>query len=136
MSVIPSPNPFIHGFLPRDDEPPHERALREQEEARAKAVSDAIDEQIRQDRVAFRKYQRAIKLLLLGQSESGKSASAHHQSITHPYLPHLCRKIHNDQEYIHFSESPHPFLTETTNQTSSSSMHTMTGPKSGVRGRL
>jgi guanine nucleotide-binding protein alpha-1 subunit len=75
MPVAPSPNPFIHGPLPHADESPHERALREQEEARAKAVSDAIDEQIKQDKVAFRRYQRAIKLLLLGQSESGQLRS-------------------------------------------------------------
>ena len=71
MSGTPSPNPFIDGPLPREDESSEERALREQEEAHAKAVSDAIDEQIKQDRAAFRKYQRAIKILLLGQSESG-----------------------------------------------------------------
>lgn len=71
MSVIPSPNPFIHDPLPREDESPQEKSLREQEEARAKAVSDAIDEQIKQDKVAFKRYQRAIKILLLGQSESG-----------------------------------------------------------------
>ena len=71
MPSTSSPNPFIHGPLPREDESPEEKALREQEEARAKAVSDAIDEQIKQDRAAFRKYQKAIKILLLGQSESG-----------------------------------------------------------------
>jgi hypothetical protein len=75
MSVIPSPNPFIHGFPPQKDESPQERTLREQEETRAKVVSDAIDEQIKQDRVAFRRYQKAIKILVLGQSESGQFAS-------------------------------------------------------------
>lgn len=73
MSVIPSPNPFIHGFLPREDESLQERTLREQEEARAKAVSDAIDEQIKQDKAVFKRYQKAVKILLLGQSESGQS---------------------------------------------------------------
>ena len=72
-SATSSPNPFIHGIPPREDESSHERALREQEEVRAKAISDAIDEQIKQDKVAFGRYQRAIKLLLLGQSESGQS---------------------------------------------------------------
>jgi len=71
MSVMPSPNPFILGPLPREGESPQERSQREQEEAQAKAVSDAIDEQIKQDKVAFKRYQKAVKILLLGQSESG-----------------------------------------------------------------
>lgn len=75
MSVIPSPNPFIHDPLPREGESPQEKAAREREEARAKAVSDAIDEQIKQDKVAFKRYQKAIKILLLGQSESGRSTN-------------------------------------------------------------
>jgi hypothetical protein len=83
MSVIPTPNPFIHGFLPPQDESPHERVIREQEEARAKVASDAIDEQIKLDRVAFRRYQRAIKLLLLGQSESGQLASPQASCLVH-----------------------------------------------------
>ena len=74
-SVVPPYNPFISGPLPCKGETPQERARREREEARAKAVSDAIDEQIQQDRVAFRRYQKAIKVLLLGQSESGKSTT-------------------------------------------------------------
>lgn len=75
MSVIPSPNPFIHDSVFHEDESPQERSRREGEEARAKAVSDAIDEQIKQDKVAFKRYQKAIKILLLGQSESGQSTS-------------------------------------------------------------
>ena len=74
-SVTSSPNPFISDSLPRKDETPQERAQRERDEARAKAVSDAIDKQIEQDKVAFQRYQKAIKILLLGQSESGQSTS-------------------------------------------------------------
>jgi len=70
-STIPSQNPFIVGPIPPKDETPEERSEREREEARAKAVSDAIDEQIERDRVAFQRYKRATKVLLLGQSESG-----------------------------------------------------------------
>ena len=73
-SIVPPHNPFISGPLPCKGETPQERLRREREEARAKAISDAIDEQIQQDRVAFRRYQRAIKVLLLGQSESGQLA--------------------------------------------------------------
>lgn len=71
-SVVASQNPFIWGFLPPKGETPQERSLREQEEARAKAVSDAIDKEIEQDRVAFVRYRKATKVLLLGQSESGE----------------------------------------------------------------
>lgn len=71
MPTKPSPNPFIQGPLPHGDESPQEKSQREQDEARAKVVSDTIDEQIKQDRVAFRRHQKAIKVLLLGQSESG-----------------------------------------------------------------
>lgn len=71
MPDIPSQNPFIQGPPPHGDESPQERTQREQDEARAKVVSDTIDEQIKQDKVAFRRYQKAIKVLLLGQSESG-----------------------------------------------------------------
>jgi len=66
-----SPNPFIHGPPLREDESPQERSQREQEEVQAKVVSDTIDKQIKQDEVAFKRYQKAIKVLLLGQSESG-----------------------------------------------------------------
>jgi hypothetical protein len=68
-----SQNPFIHGFFPQKNETPLEQTLREQEEANAKAVSDAIDEQIMQDMVTFKRYQDAIKVLFLGQSGSGQS---------------------------------------------------------------
>ncbi|KAF9648577.1 P-loop containing nucleoside triphosphate hydrolase protein [Thelephora ganbajun] len=71
-STIPSLNPFIHGSPPKD-ESPLERARRKQEEAQAKAISDAIDKQIEQDRIALKTHKRAIKVLLLGQSGSGKS---------------------------------------------------------------
>ena len=70
-SAMPSPNPFISEPRPRKGETQQERSRREREEARAKAVSDAIDKQIEQDKVAFQRYRRAIKVLLLGQSESG-----------------------------------------------------------------
>jgi len=80
-SPVPSPNPFVQGFLRRAGESPQERSQREQEEARAKAVSDAIDEQIERDRVAFERYKKAIKVLLLGQSESGRSPHMHFQLL-------------------------------------------------------
>lgn len=74
-SVPPSQNPFIHGFFPIEGESPQGRAQREREEAEAEVVSNAIDEKIRQDKVTARKNRTAIKILLLGQSESGQCAN-------------------------------------------------------------
>ena len=111
MPGIPSPNPFIQAPLPREDETPQERTQREQEEARAKVVSDAIDEQIKQDKVAYRRYQKAIKILLLGQSESGQSASVPYRR--RPYLTHVYRQIHDDQEYVFLLSTATLFQPET-----------------------
>lgn len=87
--VISSQNPFIHGFLPQEDETPLERAVREQEEVDAKAVSDAIDEQIMRDEVTFKRYQGAIKVLFLGQSGSGQFPGTPDRMYSNSYY-HLC----------------------------------------------
>ena len=65
-------NPFICGLLPSDDESRQERAQRKREATEAAAVSNAIDEQIQQDKVAAQRYKSSVKVLLLGQSESGQ----------------------------------------------------------------
>ncbi|KAI6037976.1 guanine nucleotide binding protein, alpha subunit [Pisolithus marmoratus] len=41
----------------------------------ARKTSEAIDEQLRQERAALKKKKKPVKLLLMGQSESGKSAT-------------------------------------------------------------
>ncbi|KAI0033481.1 G-alpha-domain-containing protein [Vararia minispora EC-137] len=58
---------------PPRDETPQQRAERERAEAEAKRVSDSIDEQIRVEKAARSKRRAPVKVLLLGQSESGKS---------------------------------------------------------------
>lgn len=45
--------------------------IREHAEAEARRVSDSIDEQLRQERMALKKKRKPVKVLLLGQSESG-----------------------------------------------------------------
>lgn len=52
-----------------------ERTARLAIEGRAKAVSDGIDEELEKARALERKGPKAIKILLLGQSESGKSTT-------------------------------------------------------------
>ncbi|KAI0746950.1 guanine nucleotide binding protein, alpha subunit [Daedaleopsis nitida] len=59
---------------PPPEETELEKALRAEEEREAKRVSDAIDRAIEHERQAVRRRQKVErKLLLLGQSESGKS---------------------------------------------------------------
>ncbi|KAJ7745790.1 guanine nucleotide binding protein, alpha subunit [Mycena metata] len=50
-----------------------ERKLRLEHEAEARRVSEQIDEELRQEREKLRRSRGDVKLLLLGQAESGKS---------------------------------------------------------------
>ncbi|KAI6147830.1 guanine nucleotide binding protein, alpha subunit [Pisolithus tinctorius] len=68
-------DPLTSALSPPSNETPEQRAAREHAEAEARRTSDAIDEQIRQERIALKKKKKPIKVLLLGQSESGKSAT-------------------------------------------------------------
>lgn len=58
------------------NETPGERAARESAEAEAKRRSDAIDDELRREKARLKKDEKGIvKVLLLGQSESGKSTT-------------------------------------------------------------
>lgn len=70
-----SDDPLAKVLAPPPDESPDDRDERLRREAVAQRVSDEIDERIRLDRVAFKKKNDLFKLLLLGQSESGKSTT-------------------------------------------------------------
>lgn len=74
-------DPLDDVLRPPTDETEEERTIRLQTEEEAKRVSDAIDEAIRQERQAAKK-KDVIRLLLLGQSESGAT------SYLHPQPPH------------------------------------------------
>lgn len=63
-------DPLDAVLRPPVDETDVERSIRLQTEERAKRVSEAIDETIRQERQAAKK-KDVIRVLLLGQSESG-----------------------------------------------------------------
>lgn len=55
------------------NETPGERAARESAEAEAKRRSDAIDDELRREKARLKKDEKGIvKVLLLGQSESGE----------------------------------------------------------------
>ena len=67
---VTSDDPLDEALRPPPDETPAERDLRLEREAEAKRISLAIDASIKAERQARRK-KRIVRLLLLGQSESG-----------------------------------------------------------------
>lgn len=69
-------DPLTLAIAPPKDESPEEKETREQAEIEARRISEAIDEQIRQERTTLKKKKKPVKVLLLGQSESGASIRA------------------------------------------------------------
>ncbi|KAF5375428.1 hypothetical protein D9615_007931 [Tricholomella constricta] len=76
-------DPLTLAMAPPPDETPEQRQAREAAEAEAKKISDEIDEQIRREREGDRKKKKPVKLLLLGQSESGKTATLKNFQLTY-----------------------------------------------------
>ncbi len=70
-SMKPTDDPFDEALKPPIDESPEDRELRIAREDEARRVSLAIDASIKAERQARRK-KRIVRLLLLGQSESGE----------------------------------------------------------------
>lgn len=70
-SSIESIDPLTLACAPPADETPEEREVRLYQEAEAKRVSDAIDDELKAERAELRKKKRIVKVLLLGQAESG-----------------------------------------------------------------
>jgi guanine nucleotide-binding protein subunit alpha len=67
-------DPFSLVLQPPKDETPAERQQRVELEQEQKRVSDQIDDELRRERAdRKKKSKREVKVLLLGQSESGKS---------------------------------------------------------------
>ncbi|KAI0058653.1 G-alpha-domain-containing protein [Artomyces pyxidatus] len=72
-SVYSQDDPLAFALRPPETETEAEKRARLQEEADAKRVSDTIDEELRVDRRNFERSKQDVRLLLLGQAESGKS---------------------------------------------------------------
>ena len=68
-------DPLAAALLPPPDESPIDREVRLKAEIDAKKVSDSIDDMIRQERIEQKKSKTTVNVLLLGQSESGKSTT-------------------------------------------------------------
>jgi tRNA U34 5-carboxymethylaminomethyl modifying GTPase MnmE/TrmE len=76
MGGIDQSDPFATFLAPPPNETSEERDLRERKEAEARRVSDRIDDELKTEKAALKKQQKGlVKVLLLGQSESGKSTT-------------------------------------------------------------
>jgi len=73
---VDSTDPLSRVLEPPANETVEQRAEREAKEAEARRVSDRIDEQIKSEKQANSKAQ--VKVLLLGQAESGALPSLIH----------------------------------------------------------
>lgn len=68
-------DPLAAALLPPPNETPVEKERRLNAEQEARKVSEGIDDMIRQERNDKKKAKPEVKVLLLGQSESGKSTT-------------------------------------------------------------
>lgn len=80
-------DPFAIFIAPPPNETPADKAARERREAEEKRISDRIDEDIKLERVALKKKKSVVRVLLLGQSESGPFHAIH------PHFVHFSLSI-------------------------------------------
>lgn len=74
-------DPLSAALLPPPDETPFEREARLKAESDAKKISDSIDDMLHQERNERKKIRPEVNVLLLGQSESGKSTTLKRKAI-------------------------------------------------------
>ncbi|KAJ8495139.1 hypothetical protein ONZ45_g12975 [Pleurotus djamor] len=76
-------DPLAVALAPPPGETQEERETRLKAEAEARRISDGIDDMIRQERNDRKRTKEATKVLLLGQSESGKSTTLKQFQLLH-----------------------------------------------------
>ncbi|KAI0823705.1 G-alpha-domain-containing protein [Trametes gibbosa] len=90
--ALETPDPLARAIEPPQNETASERWAREQREAEARRISEQIDEQIRAERIAMKKHKPPMRLLLLGQSESGKSTTVKNFQLAFAYDAFLAER--------------------------------------------
>jgi guanine nucleotide-binding protein subunit alpha len=68
-------DPLALAIMPPADETPEQRAMREMKEAEARRVSELIDEQLKLEKQANQRKKTPVRVLMLGQAESGAPSS-------------------------------------------------------------
>ncbi|KAG6335857.1 hypothetical protein ID866_3222 [Astraeus odoratus] len=104
-------DPLAVVTTPPANETPEQRAAREEREAEARRISDQIDEELRAHKAVLKDQEQMVKVLLLGQSESGECDV--HPSMMPPALlttPSVAtdRQVDHPKELV-FLNSP-PFI--------------------------
>ncbi|KAJ3475582.1 hypothetical protein NLI96_g11743 [Meripilus lineatus] len=70
MGRLLDDDPLSRALAPPPNETPEAKAIRLRAEAQARKISEEIDESLKAERAALKK-KPPVKVLLLGQSESG-----------------------------------------------------------------
>lgn len=84
-----SSDPLAAALQPPPNESPEDRVKRIQDELDAKRTSELIDDQLHKERNERKKARSDVNVLLLGQSESGKSTTLKRESARSSSLPSL-----------------------------------------------
>jgi guanine nucleotide-binding protein alpha-1 subunit len=93
-----SADPLAQVLSPPPDETPEQCAIREAREAEARRVSERIDEQIRLEKQAKARTKIPVKVLMLGQAESGAPCFIFPPPRVSCVLTLACRQVYDGKK--------------------------------------